>query len=110
MKPQDHKKTEEILGSLDGLKRATAPDFFYTRLRARMEKELGKEPNATRRPWVLRPVYAVIALLIVLLLNAAVIFQGNAGEDTAVASEADTYQTIAAEYSINDIVFEEVYK
>ena len=34
----DNNKTEEILNSLDGLQRATSLDFFYTRLRAKMEK------------------------------------------------------------------------
>ena len=36
------KQIDEILSGLDGVQRASAPEFFYTRLKARMEK--GFEP------------------------------------------------------------------
>jgi hypothetical protein len=108
MKPQKDQKIEEILQSLDGMGRASAPDFFYTRLQARMEKELVR-PVAQKRPLVLRPVFAFAALLIVLLVNAAIIFQGsnNASEEIP---EANAYQSIAAEYSLNETISEEVYR
>ena len=38
-----NKKIEDILGSLDTNQRAPAPDFFYTRLKARMEGKYEKE-------------------------------------------------------------------
>ena len=52
MNTERNKQAEEIINSLDGVKRASAPDFFYTRLKARMEK--GLDPGY-RRSWVLRP-------------------------------------------------------
>ena len=111
MKPQNDPRTEEILNSLDGIRPAPAPDFFYTRMKARMEKEMLKngrfEPS---RPWILKPVFAIAMLIVVLLINAAVIFQGNQEMADPVATETDSYQSIAAEYSLNDIVIEEVYK
>ena len=111
MKPQDHKKTEEILKSLDGIQGAKAPDFFYTRLKARMEKEILRAPAAEKRPWLLRPAFALAALILVLLINAAVILQGSSNEATESAStDTESIQTIAAEYNLNDIVMEEVYK
>ncbi len=106
MKPEN--KTEEILNSLDGMAKATAPDFFYTRLKARMEKELGKKENL-KRPWILRPVFAIATLGVILLVNAAVIFQGNDNSESTTI-ETDTYQAIAAEFKLNDTVLEEVYK
>jgi len=97
MKTDYNKKADEILSSLDNIQKAVAPDFFYTRLRARMEKE--SEVPATR-PWVLRPVYTFAALLIVILVNAFVLFRENGAKQTTTA--VDPMQSIAAEYNLND--------
>ena len=102
MNTHKNKKTEEILSSLDGLKKAIAPDFFYSRLRARMEREI--LPAATKPGKVLRPVYALAGLAVVLLLNVAVIFtKNNSGETLSSSNESETLQTIAAEYNLNDV-------
>ena len=93
-------RIEEILSSLDGSKRAAAPDFFYTRLRARMERGLTKN---NVREWMLRPAYIVSALLLVLAINIFVFLQGD-NETTATADNNESVQqSIAAEYSVNDI-------
>lgn len=98
MNTDKNKKVEEILGSLDGTRRADIPAFFYTRLKARMEK--GLEPSV-KPSWVLRPAFAFSALMVVLLINAAVILGGNAASSTSPA-DSDNIQSIAAEYSLND--------
>jgi hypothetical protein len=91
-------KVTEILESLDDIKRASAPDFFYTRLRARMEKETSEKRE---RPWILRPAYAVITLALLLLINAFVIIQKqDSSED--VLPDNENSQSLAAEYSLND--------
>lgn len=99
MNNDKNKKIEEILGSLDGSQRAATPDFFYTRLKARMEKGIA-EPMV-KRPWILRPAFALTILIAVLLVNAVVIFQRNDTAENTI-SDADTIQSIAAEYSLND--------
>jgi uncharacterized membrane protein len=102
MENNRNKKIEDILGSLDNTKRAAAPDFFYTRLKAKMEK--GFEPAAPRA-WILRPAYALVAILLVLVINAAVIVNSNTAADngvTATADNTESFQSIAAEYSLND--------
>lgn len=98
MEKNNNKNLEEILSSLDGTKRAPVPDFFYTRLEARMQREL--EP-ANTRSWILRPAFAFTVLVAVLLLNALVIFRGNTTKEVAT-SDSETLQSIAAEYSPND--------
>lgn len=100
-----NKKIEEILGSLDGTQKAAVPDFFYTRLKARMLArqsggEKGLEPTI-KKSWVLRPGFAFAALGIVLLINAVVILKGDADKNT-VSNDSETIQSIAAEYSLND--------
>jgi len=98
MNNEKNKKIEEILGSLDHHPRTPAPDFFYTRLKARMEK---KHEKNTRRSWVLRPAFAFTVLVSVLLVNAAVILRTGSSEDIAV-TDTDAMQSIAAEYSLDE--------
>ena len=98
MKTENNSKTNEILSSLDQLKKATAPDFFYTRLKARMEK--GYEKTRTRS-WVLRPAFALAVILVVLIVNASILLRGNgATEDNG--NDTDLVQTIASDYNLND--------
>jgi hypothetical protein len=103
-----NKKIEEILNSLDGAKRAAAPDFFYTRLKARMlARHEGEEripSKINNRDRILRPVYIVSALLLVILINVFVFLSDR--NDTTTTTLADNnesvQQSIAAEYSLND--------
>ena len=98
MNLQKDKKLEELLSSLDGVQRATAPDFFYTRLRARMEK--GLELPAVRKR-VLYPVYALATVIAVVLVNAAILFyKTSPATETATVNETENLQAIAAEYNI----------
>jgi hypothetical protein len=99
MNNERNSKIEEILGSLDGSKKASIPAFFYTRLRARMEKGIESD---TKKPWILRPVFAVSVLAIVLLINGLVIFSSETGKETTT-NDTETLQSIAAEYSLNDV-------
>ena len=98
--PQDAvHRIDEVLNSLDGVQRASAPDFFYTRLKARLEKRL---PNNYKPKWVLRPVYIFSTLLLVIAINAFV-FLRNQNVTSATADNNETVQqSIAAEYSLND--------
>ena len=100
MNTENNKKIEEILNSLEGCQRVPAPDFFYTRLKAKMEK--GLEP-ASPHPWILRPVFVIAALLVVLLINAVVVFNNDNSPTIENASiDTETIQSIAAEYRLND--------
>lgn len=93
-----NKKIEEILSSLDGSQKATVPDFFYTRLKARMEKGL---ESSVKKSWVLRPAFALTVLAAVVLINTAVILRGDASK-TTTTNDSETLQSLAAEYSLND--------
>jgi hypothetical protein len=93
-------KIEEILSSLDDCSGAAAPDFFYTRLKARMEKQ--DNPVAARSSWILKPAYAMAAVLAVLILNAFILLQNNKPDSSTLTSDTDTFQSIAAEYRLND--------
>lgn len=91
---------EDILNSLDNSQRAVAPDFFYTRLVARMERVLPVKNNTS---WRLKPVYVIGAFLMVLAVNAVVLLKGQSETDNfTVDNDESVQQSIAAEYSLND--------
>ena len=101
MNKERNNRIDEMLNSLDGVKKAVAPDFFYTRLRAKMEKRLVPDNKAK---WVLRPAYILSALFLVLAVNAFVFLRSEDKNSTAtVDSDESVQQSIAAEYNLNDI-------
>jgi hypothetical protein len=108
MENKGNKRIEELLSSLDGSKRAMAPGFFYTRLRAKMLARLegvekGLNPNKGRG-WILRPAYIITGILLVLAINVLVFLRGQDETITADNNNNESVQqSIAAEYSLNDI-------
>lgn len=102
MSTEKNKRIEEILGSLDGVQRASAPDFFYTRLKARMEK--GLEPRTIRKK-VLYPAFALVAVILVVVLNAAILLNKESAKpsETASGNETEPLQYIAVEYNAGDV-------
>ena len=80
-------EVEQSLSSIDNLARAKAPDFFYTRLEARMEKELLSENS--RFAWIanLRVSMAVLGLFMV--LNAGTLFLLTQNDSQVEVAEAN---------------------
>ena len=95
----ENDKVDQLISSIDGIQRAAAPDFFYTRLAARMEKD---NEAVINRPWYLRPVYTFAVLLLVMVFNAYFLFNHSSNTESVVVNTADTMQSIAAEYNLND--------
>ena len=91
----DEAAIEQILQSLDTVQRAQAPDFFYTRLSARIEQV------ATAH--VIRgPALVLSALILMLCMNVFVLLRGTAHSLTQVQeTENETMQMVDA-YGLND--------
>jgi hypothetical protein len=68
------KKIEDVLESLGGMSRAKAPDFFYTRLKARMDGEMELAGGPIGR-LLTRPALALTLAVIILVMNITVIMQ-----------------------------------
>ncbi len=102
MNTENNKKTEDILNSLEGIKRASPPAFLYTRLKARMEKDLLR---VSKKNGLLKPAYAFPLLVLILAVNAFAIFgkKNNNSGDTASGNEKEILQSIAAEYNPSDM-------
>ncbi|HVT86267.1 MAG TPA: hypothetical protein VHD35_13770 [Chitinophagaceae bacterium] len=107
MKKENEKKSEGILSSIDGIQRAPAPDFFYSRLRARMEKEM---PVTAIRRTILQPAFIISGLTLLLLINAIALLRSNSNVNTVTTptKENDNLQIIATAYHINEISPEEL--
>lgn len=103
MNKENNKKIEEILTSLDGSKRASAPDFLYTRIKARMLSQLEANEGGNRffKLRTLRPAYALVLLVLIIAINATILLKsGNSAQSN---ENTDEYtQTIASEYNINE--------
>jgi hypothetical protein len=94
---ENNKRTERVLGSLDGLQKAMAPDFFYTRLTGRMQRE--EEP--VRKPFfLLRPVFITAALSVVLIINIFSLTQLNK-KTTKQTNSPATIESFATAYNMN---------
>jgi hypothetical protein len=102
MSPEmNHKEQEEILDSLRGMKRAVAPEFFYTRLRARMEQELETASIGTFGRLLTRPGLSLGLAAIILLLNITTIMK-MVQQPAGSAAPESSAPMVVADYSSID--------
>lgn len=102
-------KEEKILNSLNGLQKAAAPDFFYTRLIGRMSaNKLGihkQEQEPGRKTFLLlRPAFITSALFAVLVINVFSIMQFNKAPQQKTTVQSDkpaTLESFAEAYNLN---------
>jgi hypothetical protein len=88
-----HKKIDEVMHSVDGIKRASPRPFLFTRLEARMQNE--RNIWVKLSSFVARPVVAFTCICFVLIINVMVIFLLNSpgsllpqqGNELATADE-----------------------
>jgi hypothetical protein len=101
MENRDMNRDERILGSLDGLQKATVPDFFYTRLIGRLQDKT----MVKRKPFfLLRPVFITPLLAIVLAANIFSLTQLDKKTEhkTAIKTQkASTIESFAEAYQLN---------
>lgn len=81
------KKIEDTLQSIDGIGKASAPSFFFTRLEARMQNE--KSIWETITSFVARPIMIVACVCLVIMINAAVIFSSSDTKNTSISQNSE---------------------
>jgi hypothetical protein len=98
MKNKEHinQEADRTLASLDGVQRAVANPFLFTRIKARLQREEKGFWNAAVS-FVGRPVVAIAAVLLIILLNLAIILN----QPTTVPSSQDEEQLFASEYDLS---------
>lgn len=97
-RPNNPKEIDEILGSLDGTRRAKAPAFFYTRLRGRMERELENTGGPLVR-LLTKPALALSLAAVILILNTTTIME-MWHQEKAAPVEPTQQQLLASEYTL----------
>jgi hypothetical protein len=97
MKQDFSQQVTEILESLNQVKRATAPAFFYTRLRARMEN------SSSTSTFLLRPAFTLLAMLLLFMANSFLVV--NRAPQPSVADVMDKEDTLhwTNEYASTDL-------
>ncbi len=94
--PHAKDQTDKILQSLNGISKLKAPDFFYTRLQSRMEKELLASPAF---PLLLRPAFLNTCLALVFVVNLVTLASGNKDVEQVKKQEAPI-ERFATEYNM----------
>ncbi|NCI47243.1 hypothetical protein [Sediminibacterium soli] len=89
---------DKVLRSVDGIQRAEAPAFLYTRVMAGMAKS-----GMTRVSWLVKPAFsfAVLALLLLVNLFAFTKFQDKSEPEPAGSG----MQYFADEYALTGTVY-----
>jgi len=101
-------KEDKILNSLGGLQKAAAPDFFYTRLIGRMQKDMAP---AQKTVLLLRPAFITAALFVLLLVNVFSIINFNkVPEQKAATIDSNKPATIESFAQAYNLGTESVYE
>ena len=85
---------DEHLQSILGMQEAATDDFFYTRLKARMEKE--KLQQGWSFP--LKPVWVVSTLVLLLAVNGIMLAQQFKAKKSTTAASSSSLQNFAESY------------
>jgi hypothetical protein len=99
MNEQKAQKIELVLNSLDNCSKASAPDFFYTRLKARMERTV--EP-ANIRSLYFRPAVVMGLLVFLVTANTALMIDRQINVSETLQADTDYTQSMAIEYKLQD--------
>ena len=106
MKKNNSKDEEidEILNSLDGINKAEAPPFFYTRLQSKMQSRPATSKMALMLSFLGQPAFALASLSLFVLLNVYAITSTVSTKKqvaTTQTNAAPSLQTFADEYDLS---------
>lgn len=86
-KATNEQRINEIINSIDGIRRATPKPFFYGRTAAKLEQHNDKRWERVGS-LISKPAIAFVAAALVLLINVAVLFHSSDNSTTATQDEA----------------------
>ena len=100
---KEHRKIEqqvdEAMDSLDGMSRAKANPFLFTRVEAKL-RQGGRSAWDTVTYYISRPAVALAMLCMVIFSNAVVMYW-QSGSTTPPATSSDQPIALTEEYSLN---------
>jgi hypothetical protein len=98
-KRQIEQEVDKTLDSLEGIQKAEASPYLFTRIKARLERE-EKTVWGMAISFIGNPTIAIAAILLVVLINASVIFKSGSGQIQPTGQDAE--QLFASEYNLID--------
>ncbi len=94
-------KIEQALESVENIEQANAPDFFETRLRAKMEKRFLVEKTNWMR--IQKPVWIMASLIALLLMNVYLLSsERKIGGAKRNSVEPANIEGFAKDYQLNE--------
>jgi hypothetical protein len=87
------KKVNDALESLEGIQKAEPAPWFFTRVKARLEREKHNIWETTGS-YMARPAIAIAGLIFILCINAAILFQKDTPESTPPYAVQNTEEEI----------------
>ena len=100
MKSKKHidQEIDKTLESLDGVQRAAASPYLFTRIKASLEREEKSIWNAALN-LISRPAIAAIAFLLLIIVSASLVL---ASDSNVTQGGQDAEQILASEYNLSD--------
>ena len=97
-KKRIQEEVDKTLNSLDGVQKATASPYLFTRIKARLQRE---DKNFWTRAFafISRPAVAITAIVMAIFINAIIFFESRT---EAVQTMQDGEQLFASEYNLTD--------
>ena len=98
-KEQIQREVDKALDSLDGMQRASANPYLFTRIKAALEKE---EKNVWSRAlsFMSQPSVAFATIIIAIFINAILFFESRSAQP--IQSLRDGEQLFANDYNLAD--------
>jgi hypothetical protein len=100
----NEKHIEQILDSLNGVQRASAPAFLSTRIRARLQEEKGLSWFDRSLRWISQPAVALSLVALVVMVHTLTIIGTRNQAATAVNTE--TTETEQDEFAVQFTSFD----
>ncbi|WP_304236660.1 hypothetical protein [Jiulongibacter sediminis] len=100
MNKRTEEEIEKTLQLVDKIDKAEMPPFFYTRLKARMEKEIVANPKIA---WLLKPAFVIPLLAITIAINSLTIstlLQNRSADPSEKEAFINEYN-LSATYGVN---------
>ena len=94
----------EHLKSLQSMQEAAMDEFFYTRLKARLDREVEGKNNLQQQGWVfpLKPIWVIGTLVLLLAVNSIMIAQQfTSKKNTTEISSTPTLQNFVEEFHLS---------
>jgi hypothetical protein len=105
MKKKSTPLVDQHLQSIQGMQEAGTDDFFYTRLKARMQARVEKEQEGPGWSFPLKPVWVIGTLVLLLTINGFMLTQryktkvNQSATSSSLQSFAESYdQAISSTY------------